>query len=156
MFFCQNIFDLLAFNVRENYNCTMKKNSLLKYMKSSDKYTCTDCCKKIADYIESRLDLREEHLLVLHVQNCKECMDELEANYMFASAFKFLEDGEDDSGITKNIREVLAKSEEEYTIYRRQKITFITEIITTVILLALIAVFLLSDSIRGVLLTWGR
>lgn len=83
-------------------------------------------------------------------------MDELEANYMFASAFKFLEDGEDDRGITKNIREVLDESEEEYAIYKRHKITMIAEIITTVILLALIAVFLLNDSIRGVFLTWGR
>ncbi len=156
MFFCQKIFDLLAFNHIEIYNCIMKKNSLLKYMKSSEKYTCRDCRKKIADYIESRLDLREEHLLVLHVRNCQECMDELEANYMFASAFKFLEDGEDDSGITKNIREVLSNSEEEYAIYRRHKITIITEIITTVILLALIAVFFLSDIFRGVLTTWGR
>ncbi|MCQ2537722.1 MAG: zf-HC2 domain-containing protein [Lachnospiraceae bacterium] len=132
----------------------MEKKSLKKYFENKEK-TCKEYQKTFGDYIEEKLSLEDEHLLVLHVKKCKECMEELEATYMFASAFKFLEDNDDDEGIRTDIKDLLKKSEEEYNYVKRHNITLIVEIITTAVLIGVIIAFFINADIREMLL-WGK
>ncbi|MCR4891689.1 MAG: zf-HC2 domain-containing protein [Lachnospiraceae bacterium] len=61
---------------------------------SEDNLTCKDVESLMQPFLENKLKPRETRLLLNHVENCKECEDELEIRFLLAEGLRRIEDGE--------------------------------------------------------------
>ena len=55
---------------------------------------CKHSEQLLQPYLENRLDLADTEYLLSHLDECSECMDELEIRFLLTDALKRLEDGE--------------------------------------------------------------
>ena len=61
--------------------------------KSDSKISCKDVENFLQPYLEHNLGVRDTRVLLSHLKECSECMDELEIRYLLHEGLKSLEDG---------------------------------------------------------------
>ena len=81
-------------------------------------------CKDVEDflqpYLEDKLDNNDTKLLIEHLKDCPECMDELEIRYLLYEGLKFLESGQD-FNLKAELEERLYQSEQHVLMIDRLK-----------------------------------
>ncbi|MBO7336969.1 MAG: hypothetical protein J6Z46_07220 [Lachnospiraceae bacterium] len=111
---------------------------------------CASCQKSFTPYYEGTMELKAEHEISKHIMNCRECKDEFEAFFMFSSAFKML-NSDDPANMIYDINKYIAKKEERYKNYIRQKTTILVEIVLIGLIVGAFIVFLFYEDFWGLM-----
>ncbi len=94
--------------------------------KNMEEVRCKDVEDFLQPYLEYRLDNKSTKLLIEHLKECPECMDELEIRYLLYEGLKMLESG----------RDFNLKAELEKRLYQsEQHVLMIDRLKTSVVLL---------------------
>ncbi len=92
----------------------MKTKRTKEKTKKIKDFTCEEIGRLNPDYINGKLSLKDEIMFADHINTCPECKKELNAYFMFSSAFHFMDDQYDFLNYS-NIDEILKNTEKKRT-----------------------------------------
>ncbi|MCR4589497.1 MAG: zf-HC2 domain-containing protein [Lachnospiraceae bacterium] len=89
-----------------------------------DTISCKDVEGFFQPYLERSLSSRDTKLLLTHLKDCSECMDELEVRYLLHEGLKSLEDGHN-FNLKEELKERLYQSEQHVLMIDRLKTSIV-------------------------------
>ncbi len=119
------------------------------FITKSKKISCQEAVAMIPDFLADRLSERDSAAFINHIQNCNNCYDELETNFMVEQTVRYLNnvDNNDASfNLTPMLKAEIAKRTDELLKKRfwntiRGCIIFATSILAALLILDLTGIF---------------
>jgi len=104
--------------------------------------TCKDVEGFLQPYLENKLNNRDTKILLGHLNNCPECMDELEIRYLLYEGLKRLENGHD-LNLKQELEERIYNSDQHILMIERFKTSLIMLSVALVIFAAVQAILMI-------------
>ncbi len=92
--------------------------------KEEKKISCKDVEEFLQPYLEDNLKLKDLRVLLTHLKDCHECMDELEIRYLLHEGLKSLEDGHN-FNLKDELKKRIYQSEQHVMMVERLKTSVI-------------------------------
>ncbi len=99
---------------------------------------CKEYEKKIADYIEQKMDFQDLKLFDAHTRSCENCREELEIQFLVRAGMARLEDG-DSFDLQKELEERMHNAERELCFHERaMRFGFYLELLLAAVILCVL------------------
>ncbi len=98
-----------------------------------EEISCKDVENFLQPYLENNLNTKDTRVLLTHLKECSECMDELEIRYLLHEGLKSLEDGHD-FNLKDELEERLYNSEQHVLMIERLKTSLVLLVLALLIL----------------------
>ncbi len=110
--------------------------------KETASITCKDVESFLQPYLEGKLNNRDVKVLMEHLENCPECMDELEIRYLLYEGLKRLENGHD-LNLKHELEERIYDSRQHVLMIERLKASIVMLSVALVIFAAVQAILMI-------------
>ncbi len=107
---------------------------------NSEKISCKDVENFLQPYLEGNLGSGDMKLLLTHLKECSECMDELEVRFLLHEGLNSLEDGRN-FNLKEELEERLYQSEQHVLMIERLKTSAVLLISALLVLGAVQLIF---------------
>ena len=110
--------------------------------KEVKKVACKDVESFLQPYLEGKLNNRETKILLDHLKDCPECMDELEIRYLLHEGLNRLENGHD-LNLKSELEERIYNSDQHILMLERLKTSVVMLSVALVIFAAVQAILMI-------------
>ena len=108
--------------------------------------TCKDVESFLQPYLEGKLNNHDTKTLLGHLENCSECMDELEIRYLLHEGLKRLENGHD-LNLKQELEDRIYNSGQHLLMIERFKVSIVMLSVALIIFAAVQAILMIVVTI---------